>query len=144
MSFMYKINSSGPRIEPWVTPLVTSSHEELLPSKTTRCCLFVRYEFSHFNRFPYMSKLCNFLISRSRGTLSNAFSKSKYTISTCFPLMTDFWISCSTCSNWVTIERPFINKCCRVYIWSCNNGYILLKIQRSATLLATDNNEIGF
>ena len=26
----------------------------------------------------------------------------------------------------MTVERPFLNPCCRVYIWSCNNGFILL------------------
>ena len=40
ISFTYRINNSGPSIQPYATPHITGNKEELTPLMETNCCRF--------------------------------------------------------------------------------------------------------
>src|SRR5664279_1714410 len=79
-------NNSGPRTDPCGTPLVTSIHVEYALRILTRMVLAVRKDSIHFNVFPAIPYILNFFNSRSCGTLSKAFLKSRYMMSTPYPV----------------------------------------------------------
>ena len=51
-SFIYIENRSGPSMEPWGTPTLTSSQEEFCPLRTTLCFLFLKKFDNSFKRLP--------------------------------------------------------------------------------------------
>ena len=93
ISLIYIKNSSGPSTDPWGTPLVTLVHAEALPLMTTLCFLSVSQFSIHFNMLPLIPWAFSFDSSRLWGTLSKAFWKSRYIISTA--LFSSYWFRIS-------------------------------------------------
>ena len=55
-SFIYIKNRSGPSMEPWGTPALTSAQEEVCPLRNTFCFLFLKKSDNRFKRLPVMWK----------------------------------------------------------------------------------------
>ena len=51
-SFIYIKNRSGPSMEPWGTPSLTSDQEEVCPLRNTLCFLFLKIFDNRFKSFP--------------------------------------------------------------------------------------------
>ena len=69
-SLIYIKNRSGPKIDSWGTPALTSAHEQNWPFKTTFCFLFFRKSFIKFKSLPEITFYFNLKIIHSRQTLS--------------------------------------------------------------------------
>jgi len=63
MSFIYTTNKSGPRTDPWGTPLITHFQSEYCQFNTTLCCLPYNRFSIHRKTFPLNPCACNFEIS---------------------------------------------------------------------------------
>ena len=73
-SFMYIRNRSGPNMEPWRAPALTSAQEEACPLSTTPCFLFLQ---KLDNKFKGLSFCFNLNIMPSCHTVSNALDMSR-------------------------------------------------------------------
>ena len=80
-SLIYMRNKSTPRIKPCGTPLVTVVHSDISPLTTTRCCRSLNHAAIHSVTCSCMPMDLIFSRRSSRGTLSNAFAKSRYAMS---------------------------------------------------------------
>ena len=69
-SLMKSKNKSGPRTDPWGTPLSTAVHDKKLPFIPTIIILPSRKARIQFNKFPPNPMLFNYWISRLCGTVS--------------------------------------------------------------------------
>ena len=81
MSFMKIVNKTGPRILPCGIPLNTSALDESFFPTRTLWVLSYRKPFTQLCTPPVIPYIISLLSSRSCGTESKAFLKSKYTIS---------------------------------------------------------------
>ena len=111
-SFMYSTNKIGPGTLTCGMPLVTGFQVELAPFMHT-CCTrsdkkaFIQCSVSVLNPIEFI-----LLISLLCGTLSNAFVKSRYTVSIESPLSIAVVHTSITFSNCSTVERPLTNPYC--------------------------------
>src|SRR6218665_1731766 len=85
ISLMKIIKRSGPKTDPYGTPLITSIHSENAPLIPTLCLLSFSQFSIHLSRFPPNPHASIFLPSIMWETLSNAFAKSRYITSTALP-----------------------------------------------------------
>ena len=77
MSFMNRIKSNGPSLEPCGTPASTGCSEDSAPSTTVLAFLLLRYDFSRSSDLPLMF-ICLSLASRALcQTASNAAEISR-------------------------------------------------------------------
>src|ERR1043165_8130799 len=111
MSFIKTTKSNGPRTDPCGTPLSTLDHFEYFPLIPTFCLLSLNHCFSQFNKFPPIPLASNFFPNLLCGTLSKAFAKSRYNMSTAFPSSSFLYISSKNSSRFVRHDLPFVNPC---------------------------------
>ena len=81
MSPMNKMNSSGPNIVPWGTPLNRSGSLDDFASTTTLCLHFQGNSWIHLSTSPPIPSFLSFLINIPLSTLSKALARFKYTTS---------------------------------------------------------------
>ena len=112
MSLMWTRNIIGPSTVPWGTPETTADSSDLHPFTTTHCCLLDRKESIQFMMFFGTPYLWSLLFSRSCGTVSNAFSKSKMNMSTCCLLSMAVAQSWITFTSWVSQLWFFLKARC--------------------------------
>src|ERR1043165_178808 len=111
MSFIKTTKSSGPKTDPCGTPLPILDHFEYFPLIPTFCLLSLNHFSNHFNKFHPIPLASNFFPNLLCGTLSDAFAKSKYIMSTAFPSSIFLYISSKKCIRFVRHDRPFVNPC---------------------------------
>ena len=114
-SFINTKNSIGPIKDPWGTPLVTETHEDIFPSHTALRCRWCKKLSIHWLielLIPYpLSLRINFLWD----TLSKAFAKS-ITITSVWLLSRRFlYRSWTNVRSWVSFECFALNPCCSIY-----------------------------
>ena len=81
-SFIYIKNRSGPSLEPWGTPGLTSAQEEVYLLRTTLCFLFLKKIDNRFKRLPDMPFCFSLKIRPSCHTLSKALDMVRNTLRT--------------------------------------------------------------
>ena len=101
--------SMGLRTEPCRTPEDTAILSDLTPFKTTA---WERESSKSLTQLNVNSIKCNFEISFSCATLSNALLKSKRIKSVCFPVCMFLAISSTSITNWVSQDLFSLNPCC--------------------------------
>lgn len=104
---MYTKNNKGSNILLWGTPEDTGSRVEWIPLMETNWLLELRYSWNQHQSLPEIPKAFNLPRRSWCGTLSNAFWKSRYTVSS--------WHFFSMAS--MTPQRK-VRSCCR-HEWSC-------------------------
>ena len=72
------IYSSGPMTDPCGTPLLTSVYDDSIPSTITLIFRLITKILIQIQRVPENPYFFSFISNRSRGTVSNAFQKSRY------------------------------------------------------------------
>ena len=82
-SLMYITKSRGPNTVPWGIQLMTSAGTDFSPLTTTTWLLLLRYSVNPLSNVTLYA--FSLPINRMWGTVSNAFIKSRYTVSTTFP-----------------------------------------------------------
>src|SRR6266568_3619853 len=105
-------NNTGPNTDPWGTPLVTDLHPENEPFIHTLCLLPFSHSSIHPLTLPEIPCAFIFLSSRSWGTLSKAFTKSRNTTSTDSPWSTHLVTISKKASRLLKQEPLFLNPCC--------------------------------
>jgi len=116
MSFIYIKNSTGPRTDPWGTPLQTSRHDDCSPFIQT---LWLRSDsqllihLSTLSWIPWPSTFANNLLC---GTLSKALAKSRYITSIFSPLSILKKTLSKKTSRLLRHELPRLNPCCKSLI----------------------------
>ena len=92
-SFIYIKKRSGPSMEPWGTPALTSAQEEVCPLRTTLCFLFLKKFDNRFKRLPDIPFCFSLKIIPSCHTLSKASDMSRNTLWTPKPSSDNWYIS---------------------------------------------------
>ena len=142
---MYKRNSTGPRTEPWGTPLVTLTQSETVSPRTTLCLLLERNDSTQDKKSvlsPYPLSLCNNLRC---GTMSKALRKSRYMTLTASPSANDFVTTSSVSSKLEVHDFALTKPCCAPDTKFSSSRYLVSRshTRRSITLQTTDVKETG-
>ena len=105
-------NRKGPRTEPCRTPDRTSSQSEKLLFITVLCLPSRSHDSVQLRMFSEMPRDLILLKRHSCGTLSNAFAKSRYTLSSGSPVLYNLVHCLRNSSKLVVQERLDIMPCC--------------------------------
>ena len=135
---------SGPSMEPWQPPGLTSAQEEVCPLRTTLSFLFLKKLGSRFKRLPDMSFCFSLKIIPSCDTLSKTLDISRNTLRTTKPSSNDWYI-------WRVIDRSWLMQspglkldgCWEIRSFSIKNTDISLNINRSRISLRIGSKDIG-
>ena len=111
MSSIKRINRSGPKTDPWGTPLTTFRNEENIPSISTVWFLPVRKLFIQFRLIPWIPKDFKTSMSLLWSTRSNALEKSVYIISVASFSSNDLVHVFNVLSSCVVVPRLGKNPC---------------------------------
>ena len=105
---VYRVNSSGPRTEPWGTLYSINTGNDNSPSTETVWKHLLRYDVIHARGIPVIPKCCS---NHSRSVwwsmVSNAVDRSSMISTDTQPLSRESKISLFTLSNPVSVEWNF-------------------------------------
>ena len=111
MSFMYKENNKGPRTVPWGSPDKTGSQSDFYSIYNNSLLSEAKKSIYLLQCLATDSIAKQFAFKEFMRGVSNAFSKSNMTMSTC-PLLSKILAqSFITVVNWVSQLCPFLNAC---------------------------------